>query len=78
MNIRTNFWRKPIPTNSYDWSAIDADTYDGAPDSWPRARCVGYGATEQEAIDDLLASLHELGDDAPAEHREPDDEREPT
>lgn len=32
----------------FDWKAVDADTYDGPP-------CpVGTGATEQEAIADLL------------------------
>lgn len=51
MKIVTNFWMKPIPLRSFDWSAIDDDTYCGAEDS----NCaIGYGVTEQAAIDDLL------------------------
>lgn len=39
-----------------EWQAIDADSYDGAEDS----NCpVGYGKTEQEAIDDLMEQIEE-------------------
>ncbi len=58
MNIRTDYWRKPIPTDAYDWSAVDDDTYDGAPDSGNRNQ-VGYGATEAEAVADLMEQLDE-------------------
>lgn len=34
------------------WTAYDADRYDGAPDAGPQI--VGNGATEREAISDLL------------------------
>jgi hypothetical protein len=51
MNIRTNFEYPPIPDRRFDWSAVDDDTYDGAEDS----NCpIGRGATEQEAINDLI------------------------
>lgn len=54
MKIVTDYWAKPIPLRQFDWSAIDDDTYDGAEDS----NCpVGYGATEQQAIDDLLEQM---------------------
>jgi hypothetical protein len=54
MKIKTHHDYPPIPNRSFDWSAIDDDTYDGAPDS----KCpVGHGATEQEAIEDLLDQL---------------------
>lgn len=43
----------PIPVRSFDWSAIDDDTYEGV--GCP----VGHGTTEQEAIDDLLAQIEE-------------------
>jgi hypothetical protein len=56
MKIRTDYWPKPIPTNRFDWSAVDDDTYDGAPDSGNRNQ-IGYGATEEEAIADLLEQL---------------------
>lgn len=56
--ISTSYWPKPIPTNRYDWRAVDDNTYDGAPDSGNRHQ-VGHGATEQEAIDDLLTILAE-------------------
>lgn len=58
VKIQTDYWRKPIPTDRFDWSATDADTYDGAPDSGNRNQ-VGYGATEAEAIADLLAIIEE-------------------
>lgn len=60
MKIVTRYWPPPIPTRAADWSAIDQDTYDGAEDSGRRAHTIGYGRTEQEAIDDLLAQLEEL------------------
>lgn len=63
MNIRTDYWRKPIPTDAYDWSAVDDDTYDGAPDS-ARRNQVGHGATEEAAIADLMEILAEW-EDAP-------------
>lgn len=48
MNIKTSYAITPIPLRCCDWSAIDDDTYDG------EGSPIGYGATEQEAIDDLL------------------------
>jgi hypothetical protein len=54
MKIRTHYDPKPIPSRDSDWSAIDQDTYDGAPDS--RTNQIGWGATEQ-AIADLLDQL---------------------
>jgi hypothetical protein len=54
MNIRTEYVFPPIPDRRFDWSAVDDDTYDGAEDS----HCpIGHGATEQEAIDDLLQQI---------------------
>jgi hypothetical protein len=53
MNIKTEYWPKPIPDRSYDWSAVDDDTYDGP--GCP----VGYGFTEQAAILDLREQLKE-------------------
>lgn len=57
--IVTTFWRKPIPTNAYDWVAT-LDDYDGAPDAGPQA--VGYGPTEEVAVQRLLESIEELED----------------
>jgi hypothetical protein len=58
MKIRTSFDYPPIPIRDYDWSAIDEDTYDGAEDS--KTRCqIGYGATEAEAIADLMEILED-------------------
>lgn len=55
MKIVTEFVHPPIPIRQFDWSAIDDDTYDGAEDS----HCpIGYGATEQAAIDDLLDQMN--------------------
>lgn len=48
--ILTSYWMKPIPDRSCDWEAVFED-YDGATDS----HCpMGFGHTEQEAIEDLL------------------------
>jgi hypothetical protein len=60
MNIRTTYDPKPIPDRRFDWSAVDADTYDGAPDSGARARCCGYGRKEAEAVADLKEQLFEF------------------
>lgn len=58
MKISTYYWPKPIPTTRFDWSAVNSSTYDGAEDSSNRHQ-VGYGSTEQEAIDDLLQILED-------------------
>lgn len=44
--IVTDYWQKPIPPRSFDWTAEFEDS-----DAGP----IGYGKTEQEAINDLLA-----------------------
>lgn len=54
MTIRTDYWRKPIPTDRYDWSAVTDDYEPGCP--------VGWGSTEADAIADLKAQLEEEGE----------------
>ena len=44
--IRTLYDPKPIPPRQFDWSATWGDYDLGAP--------IGYGATEQEAMRDLI------------------------
>jgi len=51
MKLRTEFWRKPWADRSYDWYAIDEETYNG-PDS-----PVGMGPTQEAAIADLMEQL---------------------
>lgn len=51
MKIVTEYWAKPIPRRDWDWAAYDDDTYDGP--GCP----VGTGATEAEAIADLMEKL---------------------
>ena len=58
MKIRTSFDYPPIPVRNFDWSAIDEDTYDGAEDSSTRGQ-IGRGATEAEAIADLMDQLED-------------------
>ncbi len=58
MNIKVYHNLPPIPDRRYDYSAIDADTYDGAPDS-ARRHQVGYGRTAIEAVRSLLEILDE-------------------
>lgn len=53
MKIVTDYAPPPIPMRQFDWRAIDDDTHD-------LGRPIGWGATEQEAIDDLMAQLEEL------------------
>ena len=52
MRIVTTFYYPPIPDRRFDWQAIDDDTHDGSPGS-----PIGYGATEREAIEDLILLL---------------------
>ncbi len=47
--IKTDFWMKPIPLRQFDWSAWDDRIGEDSP--------TGYGATEQEAIDDLMEQI---------------------
>lgn len=44
--IITTYVNPPIPLRNFDWSAV-RDNYDGGD-------CIGRGATEAEAIADLL------------------------
>ena len=44
--IVTNYIYPPIPLRQFDWSA----TYDNYEPGCP----IGYGSTEQDAIDDLV------------------------
>jgi hypothetical protein len=53
MKIRTHYDPAPIPLRQFDWCAVDDSTYDGP--GCP----VGYGATEQEAIDDLMMQVED-------------------
>ena len=53
MDIRTYYRLKPVPSRSFDWEAVDYATLDyDSP--------AGYGATEEEAIADLLEQLADL------------------
>ena len=53
MKIVTHYDPKPIPDRRFDWTAYDGDTYDGP------GRPVGYGTTERDAIDDLVAQIED-------------------
>jgi hypothetical protein len=57
IKIHTYFDYPPIPVRDMDWSAV-TDDYDGAEDSSTRGQ-IGRGATEQEAIADLLEQISE-------------------
>ena len=61
MKIKTNFDYPPIPVRDMDWSAIDEDTYDCDcdQDGFFSLSPVGHGATEAEAIADLMAKLED-------------------
>ena len=57
MNIRTS---QPNPYGT-EWQALDADTYDADcdQDGFYSLSPVGWGATEQEAIEDLKEKLED-------------------
>ena len=61
LKVRTNFDYPPIPVRDMDWSAVDDDTYDCDcdEDGFFSTCPIGRGATEQEAIDDLLEQIEE-------------------
>lgn len=52
MKIATRCWPPPIPLRQFDWTAVDDDTCD-------YDQPIGHGATEQDAIDDLLEQLED-------------------
>jgi hypothetical protein len=63
ISLRTTFVYPPIPSRASDWSAIDDNTYDASfegtdesGDHWSQG-AHGVGATEAEAIGDLLDQL---------------------
>jgi hypothetical protein len=58
MDIKTEYDPKPIPYRDFDWTAYDAETYDGAEDS--RSNVIGFGATKEEAVNDLMEKIGEL------------------
>lgn len=53
-----------IGWNGFSFYATDWNTYDGAPDSGPRAHCIGYGKTRREAVEDLLDKLAEFDEES--------------
>jgi hypothetical protein len=66
IELHTRFEYPPIPIRSFDWSAIDAATYDA---DWDGERYVaasptGRGRTELAAIHDLFDQLESSGEDA--------------
>lgn len=54
IRIRTENVYPPIPVRDFDWTAVDDKTYDG--EGCP----IGWGRTEQAAIDDLVDQLLEM------------------
>ena len=61
MNIQTRYNPPPVPTRKYDWEAFVPETLDlccGNPACSCRKRLkIGFGATEGEAMADLLDQL---------------------
>jgi len=71
MKVKVTFVYPPIPIRMYDWSAIDDDTYDGQ--GSPR----GWGATKEEAIQDLLDQIGERNAEKAEVEVEPKEECTP-
>jgi hypothetical protein len=63
IHLETCFDYPPIPIRCLDWSAVDGNTYDasfeGSDESGDHWKCSpsGHGATEYEAIADLMEQL---------------------
>ena len=53
MRIKTSLICPPIPMRSFDWEAIDGETYDGP------GSPIGHGATEEQAIANLKEQIEE-------------------
>ena len=64
VKIHTSFDYPPIPVRSFDWSAV-TDNYDCDcdQDGFFSSCPIGHGATEQEAINDLIEQLRENDED---------------
>lgn len=52
MKIKTIYDPPPIPFRNFDWCAYDDETYSGE-----EGEPIGFGETEEDAIDDLLLEL---------------------
>lgn len=52
LTVRTHNEYPPIPCRKFDWCAVDDSTYEPG-------CAIGWGATEQEAIEDLLLDIEE-------------------
>ena len=56
MKVSTFYDPPPIPLRQWDWTAYDLEEYEpGQP--------VGYGRTEEEAIDDFYKRLAQWNED---------------
>ena len=53
LKIVTTYVHPPIPVRQFDWSAVRDGYEPGAP--------IGWGSTEQAAIDDLLQEERDRG-----------------
>ena len=70
MKIKTVHVFPPIPLRMFDWQAYDEDTFDVCSDpecSCRRNALVGWGSTEEEAIQDLMDKMEERKADAEGE-----------
>jgi len=54
MDIQTDFVCPPIPDRRWDWQAMDGD-------NWEPNAPLGHGATEVEAIADLMEQIADAG-----------------
>ena len=55
LTIHTSFVHPPIPDRTMDWDAVE--------DSYEPGMPVGWGRTEEIAIQDLLAQIDEANDE---------------
>jgi len=65
MNIQTRYFPPPIATRKYDWEAFVPETLNEVCCMDPDCSCfkrvkIGFGATEEEAMADLLEQLDEM------------------
>ena len=67
LRVRVDYWAKPIALRGFDYEATDDERYDGP------GNPIGHGATEAEAVADLLSQIeeHPAYDESVRRTREP-------
>lgn len=68
VKIHTSHDYPPIPTRAFDWSAVtdDYEAWTDGEGDWTSTHPVGHGATEDEALADLVLQLEDAAEEVSA------------